>query len=337
MKLSNLPKGIRIRHGWYVLRKWDKRARTYAPQIRLAPKDAHYGEVMDAYNRITAKQIYNLRSLATKYFESKQFLDLSPTTQNNYQSYIVTIDRTKFTSKQSLLDIPFNKWSLGLARQYLDLNESSRPIAGNREIQFMRSVFSWGHNRDLCPTNPIRGIRLKHSKRDRYIEDWEYKLVLNLAEPRMKAFITIAYKCRLRPQEVRNLKNEHKLEEGLLCTRDKGSKNTIVEWDDELKEVVSWSNTISPYIVHDGKGYYWKKNSFDSAWRRLMNLAIKSGLKKKFTAHDLKAKGISDDEGNAQLGAGHIDGRVTESVYRRKPATVSPITLRHEHGTGRKR
>ena len=59
--------------------------------------------------------------------------------------------------------------------------------------------------------------------------------------------------------------------------------------------------------------------------RRLMNNALKSGLKTKFTAHDLKAKGTSDDEGNAQLGAGHIDGRVTESVYRRKPATVKPI------------
>ena len=56
-----------------------------------------------------------------------------------------------------------------------------------------------------------------------------------------------------------------------------------------------------------------------------MNNALKSGLKTKFTAHDLKAKGTSDDEGNAQLGAGHIDGRVTESVYRRKPATVKPI------------
>ena len=101
----------------------------------------------------------------------------------------------------------------------------------------------------------------------------------------MKAFMTIAYKCRLRPKEVRNLKNEHKLSEGLLCTRDKGSKNTIVEWDEELKETMYWSEIISPYIVHDGKGYLWKKNSFDSAWRRLMNLALKSGLKKKFTAH----------------------------------------------------
>ena len=329
-----LPKHVSIRRGWYVYRPWDRHAKKYAPQTRLAPKDAYYGEVMDAYNRVTAKQIYNLRTLAIQYFESKQFTDLLITTQKNYQSYVQTIDRTKFTNKQSLLDIPFNKWSLGLVRQYLDLNEEKRPIAANREIQFMRSVFSWGHNRDLCPTNPIRGIRLKHSKRDRYIEDWEYKLVLNLADPRMKAFMIIAYKCRLRPNEVRNLKNEHKLNDGLLCKRDKGSKNTIVEWD-ELKKIMDWSGVISPYIAHDGKGYSWKKNSFDSAWRRLMDKALKSGLENKFTAHDLKAKGISDDEGNAQLGAGHVDGRVTKSVYRRKPAMVSPINLRHENGTGR--
>ena len=136
--MIKLPKYVCIRHGWYVLREWDKKARRYAPQIRLAPQGSHYGEVMDAYNRITAKQIYNLRSLTIRYYQSKQFLDLSPTTQNNYRSYNETIDRTKFSNKQSLLDIPFNKWTLGLARHYLDIHESNRPIAANREIQFMR-------------------------------------------------------------------------------------------------------------------------------------------------------------------------------------------------------
>ena len=96
--------------------------------------------------------------------------------------------------------------------------------------------------------------------------------------------------------------------------------------DNILRDAVNWCpDTISPWVVHNGKGYEWKKNSFDCAWDRLMKKSLNNGLQERFTAHDLKAKSISDDPDDAQIGAGHVDPRVTERVYRRKPATVKPI------------
>jgi len=312
-----LPKYVTLRHGYWCYRPWDKNLKAYAPQQRLAPKEAHYAEIMDAYHRATAKSVYNLRSLISRYMESPQFNELAVVTKKNYHNCMIGIDREILSNDQSLLDIAFQQWSPALTRRYLDIRVAK--TQANREVQFMRSVFSWGYERDLCPNNPCKGVRLnKTPPRTRYITDDEFKIVSDLAKPRMKAAMTIAFKCRLRQVEVRNLRRDDLTSEGISCKRHKGSKTTIVEWDHDLKAACNWSDSISTFVLHGYDCHQWKREAFTTEW------PLASGLKNRFTFHDLKAKGISDDQGDKQKGSGHKSASMI-NIYDRLPAKVLPI------------
>ena len=51
-----------------------------------------------------------------------------------------------------------------------------------------------------------------------------------------------------------------------------------------------------------------------------MNLALGSGLKERFTYHDVKAKGVSD---HAKKAGGHKSKKMA-AVYDRKPDVMEP-------------
>ena len=73
------------------------------------------------------------------------------------------------------------------------------------------------------------------------------------------------------------------------------------------------------YLVHNGKGGKVHIDAFTTEWQRLMK-----GFEPRFTFHDLKAKGISDDTGDKQKGSGHRSASMI-NVYDRKPNIVTPI------------
>lgn len=54
-----------------------------------------------------------------------------------------------------------------------------------------------------------------------------------------------------------------------------------------------------------------------------MHKAVEKGLRERFTFHNLKAKGISDFEGDKQKAAGHRSAKVADA-YNRKVETVDP-------------
>ena len=54
-----------------------------------------------------------------------------------------------------------------------------------------------------------------------------------------------------------------------------------------------------------------------------MGKAMKQGLKERFTFHDLKAKGVSDFQGEKRDAAGHKTVAMAE-VYDRKKGRVPP-------------
>ncbi len=53
-----------------------------------------------------------------------------------------------------------------------------------------------------------------------------------------------------------------------------------------------------------------------------MAKAMEKGLKERFTFHDLKAKGVTDFDGNKQEAAGHKSAQTAE-VYNRKPGKTT--------------
>ena len=85
--------------------------------------------------------------------------------------------------------------------------------------------------------------------------------------------------------------------------------------------------SFKKFLLYNSQGEKIKESAIKSAWQRLMHRALKGDLKERFTFHDLKAKGVSDFEGDKKLAGGHRSERMAE-VYDRKPKTVKP-TRRH--------
>ena len=80
---------------------------------------------------------------------------------------------------------------------------------------------------------------------------------------------------------------------------------------------VSWQR----YLIHNKNGQKIPDETFSSAWQRLMKRAVANGLKERFTFHDLKAKGVSDFDGDKKLASGHRTDAMVD-VYDRKPSQV---------------
>jgi len=65
------------------------------------------------------------------------------------------------------------------------------------------------------------------------------------------------------------------------------------------------------------------ETTVQTAWQRLMKIAVERGLKERFTLHDLKRKGVSDFQGDKLAASGHRSPQMLQ-VYDVLPATVAP-------------
>ena len=116
------------------------------------------------------------------------------------------------------------------------------------------------------------------------------------------------------------------MEEGLLIERAKKSKSQIIVWTERLRKAVKAAQNMpgvswQRYLIHNITGQKIPDETFSSAWQRLMKRAIETGLKERFTFHDLKAKGVSDFDGDKKIASGHRTDAMVD-VYDRKPAQV---------------
>ena len=90
---------------------------------------------------------------------------------------------------------------------------------------------------------------------------------------------------------------------------------------------------MSPWLFHTGKGHGYYNTAkcdasgFKSIWQRSMRKALnETGLKQRFTEHDLRAKVGSDADSDveAQKLLAHTDVATTSKHYRRRGSVVSP-------------
>ncbi len=204
-------------------------------------------------------------------------------------------------------------------------------IIAHREVQFLRSVFSWAFARDICQSNPCKGVRLNPEKsRKRLVEPWEYDLVYDIAK-KMNSIIApameLAFLCRARRGEVFDLTRSDIKDIGLYIHRTKGSLPEITLWNDRLYTAVELAKShnkdvLSKYLIHRKDGRKYTKNALDSAWQRVIKKALdkKEGLKERFTFHDLKAYGVSYHENHH---SGHKSEKA-KAIYLRQVDQVKP-------------
>ena len=181
--------------------------------------------------------------------------------------------------------------------------------------------------------NPCHGVdRFKVKVRDRYVTDDEYLIQYQCAQ----AYLTylpivmeLTYLLAARGVEVTDLKIGHSTELGIIVKRRKGSKTTLIKWNERLK--AAWDSALALHSnphpdLHLLKavrgGSRLTKFGLDNAWQALKEKMHKQGLGEiYFQLHDLKRKGISDAEDDRI--AGHVSDTIRAN-YNVKLRTFDP-------------
>ena len=321
-----LPKYVYLAKGRYIYKPWNDGQ--FKGEIVFCPGDAPISKVWEAYESITAEKATRrtLKWLFDKYLESPTFKEKAARTQKDYARYAETITATP-TKTGNFGESDVDKITAPVIRKYMDRRAAK--VQANRELAFIKLVFSWAYERGIVKMNPATGVSRNQEKaRELYVTDEMYDLAFNQAESPwyIRPAMEVAYLCRARKAEVLALTRHDALAEGLRIRRTKN----IVRWSERLRAAVATcinkERTVSTTILFsDSHGQQILETTFDTSWQRLMQkIQAEFGEENRFHFHDLKAKGVSDDEGDKQKGSGHKSAAMV-ATYDRKPSSVDSV------------
>lgn len=230
------------------------------------------------------------------------------------------------------------------------------PSKANHVLRYLRRLFSWGVRFGFNEHNPGRGVRQAEERGDFRMPTHDAQdAVLAFARrqaaltahtrgsvsPYMPAVMVVAYNVRLRGIEVTTLTDAHVGKEGITSNRTKGSLDNLTEWNDELRAAVNWLQAYRaermkahdrpvPIRAEDRQllvsqeGTPLTKSALDSAWQRLIRMAIREKVieeTERFSLHGLKHRGITDSENEADGGHRTLAMR---QRYNHRLAKVKP-------------
>lgn len=285
---------------------------------------------------------HTLGWLYEAYTESRFFKELSPTTQKLYGKVSGILEHPIKIGGQNakLGDIPADKLTTIIIRNVLDKrldNYQKEGLKGesrcNNEKALLSSMYAYGiqyHEFLTKLKNPIHGVKkFKVKARTRYVTEEEYQIQYQYAEsmttrPYLAVAMELAYLLACRGVEVTDLTIEDATEEGVKVKRRKGSKSTIIEWDDRLK--AAWDAALAMHRIEPlptskllvGKGgHAVTRDALSKGWQKLKELMRTTEHKDiYFVMHDLKGKAITDAEDDKL--AGHVSDS-TRAKYNKKP------------------
>jgi site-specific recombinase XerC len=275
-----------------------------------------------------------LRAFLDLFEASLQFRKFMPDTQHDARKSYRAV--CKFPTGSGL---PFGQYKIKditavTMRRYMDKRGEKTEKRANAEIAYLSMAFSWGVERGHAKSNPCLGVRrfkLKH--RERYVTDEEYAqrytLAGELGRPDIQAVMELAYLCRLRENEVLKMLDTRDFitSQGVMARRGKGSKTQLIEWSPRLEEAIKLARSIprkmaTPCLIvspHTGRPLIL--GTFRGGWQMIKTAASEKGHTTDWHFHDLKAKGVSDFEGDKHKASGHKTIAMTE-VYNRLPESV---------------
>jgi integrase len=332
---KGMPARWRYKHGAYYYRvppgleyKWDGKSefrlgktqseayREWATRIELHANAKTIGELLERY-------------------EIEEIPKKAPKTQ---ESYLAAVKRLRPIFGHMMIAAlkPVHVF------QYRDMRGKQAPTATNHEIGVLSHAYSKAIEWGLAEDNPIKGKvgKISRPPRRRYVEDWELDEALKVASPFIKGYIELKLRLGLRRGDMLSIRLADLITDGIRVTPRKTQgttgKTVVYGWTDDLRTavdaVMALRNGIESewlFCTRKGKCYMnenGRSNSFDSVWQRFMDKALKeTGLKERFTEHDLRAKVASDNNlDRAQQLLGHSSSAITDRVYRRKAETIAP-------------
>jgi len=312
-----------------------KSAWEYRPKggktVRLCGLDASQALVLRRYaeefERVNTRS-GTLKALVEQFMASRQFKKLAPETQKDYRKYWSKIEAV-------FGHVDARKITTPHIRKYMDLKGKSSETQANRHLAFLSKVFTWGKQWSNIEENPCHGItRFEEIARDRYITDEEYDLVYQYAGDTVRAAMEISYLCGARQGDVLKLTKADLWQDGIYIKQGKTGVKQVKEWTPRLRKATSMvkphkrkdgSVIESIYVIPTRDGSAYTSSGFRATWRKvLIKAREQSGLPLDFTFHDIKAKGVSDFEGNKKEFSGHKTERQVD-VYDRKIKVVPTI------------
>lgn len=324
LKCDRPPKNCTFKKGRWVFQPFvDGKQKEIPLRVnnRLLREDCPCSTLHQMVESLKKAPSHTLEHLVTKYFRSDKYKGLSKSSIDGYQVYWRTIKNTRLKGGKLFGEVRYASITPGVIRKYLDKRANEgRPVAGNREMEFLSGVFSWAFERDIVKTNPCRGVRHNsENPRTRLISQQEYdQLILATRGTVWHPACEIAYLCRARRHEVFQLDMADIKEDGVFIRRGKGSWDEITTWTPRLRaaidEAIRIRREVTARLSAKGKPMPMtsalflnqsgealdpkiKKNALDSAWQRLIKKLIDKGVvakNNKFTFHDIKAMGVTN-------------------------------------------
>jgi len=334
---NRLPPNVYRAKGRFVYRACE--AGKLGPEIILGREDAPLSDVWRAYESLKrdGQPRRTLAWLLEQFNASPAFLRLAPRTQKDYTGYGRRIGAAKLRNGQVFGEVELASITRGAMQKYHDRRAQDAPIQANRELAYLSCAFEWAANRDITKANPCKGVeRAPEKPKTIYVTDDAYATVLAFAGQEyayLPPIMELAYLCRMRLSEVLDLQRADVLPAGLHVRRRKGSRDNITAWTPRLRAAVDAAlalpRKITPinlhldHIIPARSGGRLRETTVQTAWDRMIKRALAAGLQQRFSLHDLKAKGVTDTDGDKQAASGHKSAQMV-AVYDRKPPIVPP-------------
>ena len=172
------------------------------------PKQQKIEATKENQEALTFEQLWKLwfdKHIDGRYDKKKQ----------NQRMYIFRNDVFPTLGKRLARDISLHEW-LALIEKV----QKRAPSMAKELLGFTKQIYQFGVIRELVPTNPVanlsafRDLKIEKRERERYLEDWELRLVLKTLEDgtlsrrnHLFTFLCLFFGCR--PAELRRAQKEH--------------------------------------------------------------------------------------------------------------------------------
>lgn len=223
--------------------------------------------------------------------------------------------------------------------QYIDIRSEGgkKKRSANLEKSVLASVLGkaviWG----VIHSNPCKEVkRLKTTSRERLPTWAEIDAFCSVAPALIQVWCALKVATGRRQGELLALRLADLREDGIHFSTAKGGRDVIIEWTDELREVVRAAKALrrdsvrglTLFCTRDGAPY--SSDGFRSIWQRAMTKALDAGvLQERFTEHDMRATAATEAKAqgvNAQALLGHRRATTTDIYIRQKGAAiVAPV------------
>lgn len=347
---------------------WHKRGRcwytlTAMPKpkwLRIAGEDAMLSDLHREMELVRGIDKRTLDWLLGEFEASLDYRQLAAATRDDY-AYC----RGVLQARPTKLGVPFaqlerSRITPPLIQRLVSAIAETHPTKANHVKRYLSAAFQWGRRNVAGVTNPAAGVRqAKERKAHKMPADATMRAVVAFLRargslpgrrpgsvaPYLWAVAVIAYKCRMRSVEVRDLTDASATDDGVLVKRRKGSDDSLVRWDADLRD--AWGALVArraavwlrkpalrakadrPLVVSED-GAVLSRSALNSAWRRAMALAIEANViaaGDRFGMHGLKHRGVTDTEGGRdakRAASGHKTAAMVALYDHEIPAVSTP-------------